>query len=149
MVIQWNKTISWNFQLCWIFKINFNTPSKIDFQWHSQKAYYMLIPKSVSIADPCPSVLRQLPFWKSVNKWWNTIQIRSDSISCEIACKNLNFTLKEMIDGLLCYRSKAGNCGADAKIGSTASLICKIDGKLVVYFQRWLKTFYDIIDNWI
>ena len=57
-----------------------------------------------------------------------------DSTTCEIACKNLNFTLKEMIDGLLCYRSKAGNCGADAKIGSTASLICKIDGKLVFFF---------------
>ena len=59
-----------------------------------------------------------------------------DSISCEIACKNYNFPLKEMIDGLLCYRSKTGDCGADTKIGSTASLICKIDGKLVVYFQR-------------
>ena len=66
-----------------------------------------------------------------------------DSISCEIACKSFNFPLKEMINGLLCYRARTGDCGADAKIGSTASLICKIDGKLLVLFQRRFKTFYD------
>ena len=51
-----------------------------------------------------------------------------DKLTCEKACIKLNLPKKEMIDGFVCYKSHAGNCGADTQIGSSASLLCKITG---------------------
>ena len=51
---------------------------------------------------------------------------------CEDACMKLNIPSRsnaEILDGFVCFKSLWDNCGANDKIGPTASLICKIDGK--------------------
>ena len=51
---------------------------------------------------------------------------------CEEACTKLNIPSRpnaEISDRFMCFKSLWGSCEANANIGHTASLICKIDGK--------------------
>ena len=75
----------------------------------------------------------------------------------------MNLSLKEMIDGLVCYKAKkegsGGICGADRKMGSSASLVCKINGIRFIFLQQFgiqfnykkifmiLNEYFSIIEN--